>query len=114
MTLRQGKHQKIESLIDDSDVRFACLSFLRKARPETISGNSFAQWVTENLYKHPELSLDHPVNIHRNTAIQWLHNLRFRRAPAQKGEFIQTVTSVQMSLLIGQRDRFVLRTEPFF
>ena len=87
MTLRQGKHQKIESLIDDSDVRFACLSYLRKARPETISGHSFAQWVTENLYKHPELSLDHPVNIHRNTAIQWLHNLGFRKLQHKKGTY---------------------------
>jgi hypothetical protein len=49
MSLRQGQHQKTESLIDDQDVRFACLQFLRMDLQE-------------------ELSLESPVEVHSNTA----------------------------------------------
>lgn len=87
MTLRQGKHQKTESLIDDNDVRFACLSYLRSVRPETITGHSFAIWVSENLHKHPNLTLDNPINIHRNSAIKWLHALGFRKLQHKKGTY---------------------------
>lgn len=87
MSLRQGKHQKKESLIDDSDIRFACLSYLRSVRPETITGHAFSLWVSESLHKIPELTLDNPVNIHRNTAIQWLHAVGFRKLQHKKGTY---------------------------
>ena len=44
MVLRQGKHQKTESLIDDSDIGFVLLAHLRTVRPETIDDESLATW----------------------------------------------------------------------
>ena len=68
MVLRQGKHQKTPSLIDDADIRFSLFFHLRNVTPETIESESLAAWIFENFYLHPELTLDSPVNIHPNTA----------------------------------------------
>jgi hypothetical protein len=87
MVLRQGKHQKTQSLIDDSDIRFVLLSHLRNVRPETIDGESLAAWIFENLHLHPELTLDSPVKIHPNTARCWLHALGFRSSEHKKGTY---------------------------
>ena len=87
MVLRQGKHQKKESLIDDSDIRFALLDHLRSARPETIDGDSIALWIYENLHLRPELTLESPVKIHPNTALRWLHSLGFRSSEHKKGTY---------------------------
>ena len=87
MVLRQGKHQKTESLIDDSDIRFVLLAHLRSVRPETIDGESLTAWISENLHLHPDLTLDSPVKIHPNTALQWLHNLGFRSSEHKKGTY---------------------------
>ncbi len=42
-SLRQGKHQKTKSLIDDEDIRAACLRFLRSKRNDSISKGMFSK-----------------------------------------------------------------------
>jgi hypothetical protein len=84
MVLRQGKHQKTESFIDDSDIRSPLLAFLRSVRPEIIDGESLAAWISENLHLQPELTLDSPIKIHPSTALRWLHSLGFRSSEHKK------------------------------
>ena len=87
MVLRQGKHRKTRSLIDDNDIRFACLAYLRNERAELIDGETFARWVSENLHKQPELTLDEPVRIQSRTAVRWLHSLGFHSEQYKKGTY---------------------------
>ena len=87
MLATQGKHKKSESLIDDPDIRRACLSFLRSVRPDLIDGHMFAKWVIDSLHQNQELSILSPVNIHVNTALRWMHVLGFRSVEHKKGTY---------------------------
>lgn len=81
--LRQGKFQKTKSLIDDPDIRAACLGFLRNQRVESIDGSFFQKWIEEKL--HLECDLPKPVKIHESSARNWLHKLGFRSVQYKKG-----------------------------
>ena len=87
MLATQGKHQKSKSLIDDPDIRRACLSFLRSVRPDLIDGHIFAKWVIDSLHQNQELSILSPVNIHVNTALRLMHVLGFPSAEHKKGTY---------------------------
>ena len=53
--LRQGKFQKTKSLIDDEDVRAACLSYIRSVRADQFDSRTFMKWINENLRKECDL-----------------------------------------------------------
>ena len=47
--LRQEKYQKTKSLIDDEDVKSACLTFLRSTPAEQRTALSFERWINSEL-----------------------------------------------------------------
>jgi hypothetical protein len=63
MVLRQGKHQKTESLIDDSDIRFALLAFLRTVRPKIIDGESLAPWISGKFTSSAWVDIGQPCQV---------------------------------------------------
>jgi hypothetical protein len=81
---RQGKHQKTESLMDDSDIRQACLSYLRSQRTEIIDALTFSKWVSEQLHQNYNLCLLQPVIVSERTARRWLHLLGFELSERKK------------------------------
>ena len=87
MPLRQGKHQKSGSLLDDPDVKQVCLEYLRAQRAELIDGASFSQWVSSELHKIEDLGLLRPAVICERTARHWLHCLGFNHKEYQKGTY---------------------------
>ena len=46
---RQGRHQKTSAMIDDEDIRQACVAFLRSQTPEQRCTASFCKWFSEVL-----------------------------------------------------------------
>ena len=87
MPLRQGRHQKSESLLDDADVKQVCLQYLRARRIELIDSASFAKWVGEELHKTETLGLMRPAVISERTACRWLHRLGFHFKEYKKGTY---------------------------
>lgn len=87
MPLRQGKHQKSSSLLDDPDIKQACLQFLRTRRVELIDGASFSEWVSNELHKVESLALVRPARITERTARRWLNRLGFQHQEYRKGTY---------------------------
>ena len=87
MPLRQGKHQKCESLIDDPDIKSACLQYLRSRPTEQVDAASFAKWVSCDLHNDESLGLMGPAAITERTARRWLHVLGFRYKEYKKGTY---------------------------
>ena len=87
MPLRQGKHQKSSSLLDDADIKQSCLDYLRTRRVELIDAASFSQWVSNDLHKVESLGLLRPARISERTARRWLHRLGFECKEYRKGTY---------------------------
>lgn len=85
---RQGKHRKVESLVDDHDIKQALVSILRSQRAELIEARSFARWIAQELHLNESLGLLHPVVVSESTASRWLHILGFRLTERKNGVYI--------------------------
>ena len=78
MPLRQGKHQKCESLIEDPNIKCACLQYILSCPTEQVDAASFAKWVSCDLHNDESLVLMGPAVITERTARRWLHVFGFR------------------------------------
>src|SRR5262249_15903567 len=63
--LRQGKHLKTKTLIDDEDVQAACRAFIRQLPADKRDANAFMKWVNSEL--QGECALETPVSISERT-----------------------------------------------
>ena len=81
--LRQGKYQKTKSLIDDEDVKSACLSFLRSTRAEQRTSAAFERWINSELKKHVDIHYN--LSVSRRTAQNWLVKLGFQYQEYRQG-----------------------------
>jgi hypothetical protein len=66
LLLRQGKFQKTKSLIDDEDVKSACLSFLRSISAEQRNAISFEKWLNSKL--KDQVGIDYELSVSKRTA----------------------------------------------
>jgi hypothetical protein len=82
----QGRHKKTSSLIDDEDVRAACLVWLRSQRNDVLSGRTFVDWIKAEL--HTKIDRADAVVLSERTAIRWMHRLNYKRLPYQQGMYV--------------------------
>ena len=81
--LRQGKYQKTKSLIDDEDVKSACLTFLRSTPAEQRTALSFERWINSELKR--QVGIEYDLSISLRTAQNWLTKLDFRFQEYRQG-----------------------------
>lgn len=108
----QGKHIKTKSLIFDEDVASKCREFLKTQMNDSITGQSFAHWIHNNL--HLEADLPRPVQISSKTAVRWLHSLGMNYVKYTKGLYID---GHERADVVSYRDDFLDRMsnhEKFF
>ena len=101
--LRQGKFQKTKSLIDDEDVRAACLSFLRSISAEQRNADSFQRWINSELKSR--VGIDYDLSVTKRTAINWLVKLEFRYQEYRQGSAY--VDGHERPDVVAHRIRFV-------
>jgi hypothetical protein len=101
--LRQGKFQKTKSLIDDEDVRSACLSFLRSVKAEQRNAIAFERWINSELKS--QVGIDYDLSVSRRTAINWLVKLDFRYQEYRQGSAY--VDGHERPDVVDHRNRFV-------
>ena len=101
--LRQGKYQKTKSLIDDEDVRFACLSFLRSIPADQRNASSFEKWINSELKS--QVGIDYDLSVSKRTAINWLVKLDFRYQEYRQGSAY--VDGHERPDVVAHRNRFV-------
>ena len=109
---RQGKHIKTKSLIYDEDVSSRCRRYLKAQINDSITAQSFANWVKDKL--HLETDLPYPVLISERTAIRWLHYLAMDYLKYSKGLYID---GHERPDVVQYRDAFLQRMsehEKFF
>lgn len=105
--LRQGKHQKTKTLIDDEDVIAACMRCMRSTPADRRDALTFMKWVNDNL--QAEISLDRPVRISERTACNWLNKLDFQYGAHQQGSTY--VDGHERHDVVEHRSRFVVQME---
>ena len=101
--LRQGKYQKTKSLIDDEDVKSACLSFLRSTRAELRTAASFERWINSELKS--QVGIDYDLSVSKRTAQNWLIKLEFRFQEYRQGSAY--VDGHERPDVVAHRNRFV-------
>ena len=87
MRYRQGKHQKLNSLIDDPNIWKAVMTILRSVRVETIDAFS-SERISEQLHTFQEFCPSSSVNISERTIWRWLHWLGFKLEERKKELYI--------------------------
>lgn len=102
--LRQGKYQKTKSLIDDEDVKSACLSFLRSIPGERRTAATFEKWINSEL--KGQVGLDYDLSVSRRTAQNWLVKLEFRFQEYRQGSAY--VDGHERADVVAHRNRFVV------
>ena len=80
---RQGNHSKFSRLIDDEDVQFKCLDFLRKQKKGTVDPYMFEKWVNTVLVMEVGAS----KGISTKTSIRWLNDLGWGRTTLSQGVY---------------------------
>lgn len=101
--LRQGKFQKTKSLIDDEDVKTACLAFLRTAPAEQRTALSFARWINSDLKS--QIGIEYDLSVSQRTAQNWLVKLDFRFQEYRQGSAY--VDGHERPDVVAHRSRFV-------
>lgn len=101
--LRQGKFQKTKSLIEDEDVRSACMSFLRSVPAEQRNAIAFERWINSEL--KGKVGIDYDLSVSRRTAINWLVKLDFRYQEYRQGSAY--VDGHERPDVVAHRNRFV-------
>jgi hypothetical protein len=81
--LNQGKYQKTKALIDDEDVRIACIRFLRSTKPDQRNAATVMKWINENL-SHP-CEISYPLAVSERAARNWLVKLNFSYQDYKQG-----------------------------
>ena len=104
----QGKHQKKASIIDDDDIRLACLTWLRGTDPNQITGKTFTDWICTSL--HLELDLPNPLMITERQATRWLSKLGFSLKCPQKGIYVD---GHERDDVVKYRKQFLQRMESY-
>ena len=102
-SLRQGKFQKTKSLIDDEDVKSACLSFLRSLPAEKRNAMAFECWINSELKGH--IGIDYALSVTKRTAVNWLVKLGFNYHEYRQGSAY--VDGHERSDVVAHRNRFV-------
>jgi hypothetical protein len=80
------RHQKLFSLVQDEDIRSACLTFLRSTtRPTPQKFQTFvnATILSEEASRNnwdPSWALKHAISL--RTATRWMHTLNFNKVEA--------------------------------
>ncbi len=80
---KQGKHSKVFTIVENEDVKIACLRYLRSLKPEQITSEIFASWLTEYLKREQYIKPDAQFN--DRTARRWLHKLNYRMYDYKQG-----------------------------
>lgn len=125
-SLKQGRHQKTRTLIDDEDVQNACRTWLRSQTPDSICARLFARWVSSSL--HVELDCPGPIIISERTAQRWFHRLDFFLSERTQGlyfdghergdvveyrkAFLQEMESYQSKMFTFSGENLEIITEP--
>ncbi len=73
---KQGKHSKVFTIVENEDVKISCLRYLRSMKPEQITSEIFASWLTDYLKREQYIKPDAQFN--DRTARRWLHKLNYR------------------------------------
>jgi transposase len=71
---KQGKHQKVKSIIYDEDVRLKISEYLRVNKFE-ITIKKFQQFVTDEIL--PDLGIENKISISDSSARRWLIQMGF-------------------------------------
>ena len=125
-SLKQGRHQKTSTLIDDENVQNACKTWLRSQPPDSLCARSFSRWVGSSL--HLELDFPAPVMISERTSKRWFHRLDFSLSERTQGlysdgherddvveyrkTFLQEMEAYQARMRTFSGDNLEIVTEP--
>ena len=101
--LRQGKYQKTKSLIDDEDVKSACLSFLRSLPAEQRTAVTFERWINSEL--KGQVGIEYDLSVSKRTAHNWLVKLGFQYQEHRQGSAY--VDGHERPDVVAHRNRFV-------
>lgn len=101
--LRQGKFQKTKSLIDDEDVRGACLTFLRSLKPDQRDGSIFMKWINSEL--RGLCDIEYNITVSERTARNWMTKLNFSFDEFKQGSAY--VDGHERPDVVAHRARFV-------
>lgn len=83
---KQGRHQKVSSMLDCEDVKAKCLEWMRTTSANKICSRSFASWVRTEL--HELLGLPNPIPLSDRNASRWMNSLGFEFRELKKGSYI--------------------------
>ena len=100
----QGRHIKTKSLIYDEDIASKCRLYLKSLINDSITGQTFAHWINNNL--HIEAELPRPVAISNKTAVRWLHVLGMDYVKYSKGLYFD---GHERSDVVSYREQFLNR-----
>lgn len=101
--LRQGKFQKTKSLIDDEDVRAACLTFLRSVQPDKRDASLFMKWINSELKQLCDVEYD--LTVSERTSRNWMTKLNFNFGEFKQGSAY--IDGHERPDVVAHRARFV-------
>ena len=84
---RQGKHQKRRSLIEDEDVRKACVAYLRSLEPNQRTAQTFCTWFSD-IYYVKLTGVHRSTRLAESTARDWFENLGWKVHACGKGIYV--------------------------
>ena len=99
---RQGAHKKLNSYIDDEDIRSRCLSWLRMQKPSQRTGKNYMDMVNIEL-------LPEQVSISKAAACAWLNQLCFDVTYTDKKKGYIYVDEHERADVVDYRRRFYER-----
>jgi hypothetical protein len=81
--LKQGRYQKTKSLVDDKDIRAACLALLRSQKADKNDSQLLMKWINSELKQ--ACGLEYDITVSERTAINWLLKLNFNFEECKQG-----------------------------